>query len=200
MKAIIFDLGNVLINYDHLGMLTAVGQLTNTPDQPLDAPPDLIEQFVTGKINGRSFHQTLVNRAILNADYDAFVAAFNSTMGRNETAIAYAISLLNKPALKVGIISNTNPIHVAWLRKHVPELARFHALILSNDVGLEKPDAAIYQLALAQLGVQPQQALFIDDFAPNIAGAKAVGIHAVQHQEWEVTKTAVETFIFPEAA
>jgi len=195
MKAIIFDLGNVLIEYDHLGMLTAVGQLTQTPDHPLDAPPDLIEQFVTGKVDGRFFHQTLVNHGILNADYDTFVTAFNSTMGRDEAAIAYATSLLDSATLKVGIISNTNPIHVGWLRRHVPELAQFHSLILSSDVGLQKPDAAIYRLALDQLGVQPQQALFIDDFAPNIVGAEAVGIHAILHRDWGETKTAVSTWL-----
>ena len=42
-----------------------------------------------------------------------------------------------------------------------------------------KPDAAIYHLALDRFGLLPTQAVFVDDNADNVAGAEAVGMHAV---------------------
>jgi putative hydrolase of the HAD superfamily len=56
----------------------------------------------------------------------------------------------------------------------------FDVEIVSARVGLAKPDAAIYRLALQQLGVAPEAAVFVDDAPPNVAAAAALGIHAVQ--------------------
>jgi putative hydrolase of the HAD superfamily len=56
----------------------------------------------------------------------------------------------------------------------------FDQLIISAEVGIMKPDARIYQLALEKLGVAPAEAVFVDDFAVNIEGARAVGMYAIQ--------------------
>jgi putative hydrolase of the HAD superfamily len=54
------------------------------------------------------------------------------------------------------------------------------ALILSCEVGAEKPQAAIYQQALDSLGVPAESALFVDDNAAFCAGAEALGISALR--------------------
>jgi epoxide hydrolase-like predicted phosphatase len=56
----------------------------------------------------------------------------------------------------------------------------FHHLIISAEVGLMKPDPAIYQLALETIGVEPEEAVFIDDFPQNVVGAIDSGLHAIQ--------------------
>jgi len=120
---------------------------------------------------------------------------FCSTQQRSEAALAFTGDLAARPDLKVGIISNTNEIHAAWLRANLPEFAHFHSVILSNEVGLLKPDAAIYQLALAQLDVTPAQALFVDDVAENVAGATAVGLAGLHHTDWSTTRAAIERWL-----
>lgn len=55
----------------------------------------------------------------------------------------------------------------------------FDHLIISAEVGVMKPDARIYHLALEALGVQPGEAVFVDDFMHNVQGAQAVGMHGV---------------------
>jgi putative hydrolase of the HAD superfamily len=58
--------------------------------------------------------------------------------------------------------------------------ALFDVVIDSSAVGMRKPDPAIYRLALQELGgVVPERAVFLDDHEGNIAGARAVGLHAV---------------------
>lgn len=78
-----------------------------------------------------------------------------------------------------GLISN------AWLELremleghwHIDDA--FDDLVISAEVGLVKPDPAIYKLALERLNVEADRAVFVDDFTNNIAAAKDIGIHAV---------------------
>ncbi len=82
---------------------------------------------------------------------------------------------------KTGIISN------AW--GQLPELLAnwgiqdaFDVVIGSGDEGVMKPDPRIYHLALARLGVQPPQAVFVDDFIENIHAARNLGMHGIHFQ------------------
>ena len=80
---------------------------------------------------------------------------------------------------QTGLISN------AWLE--LRELLEGHwqiddafdDLVISAEVGLMKPDPAIYKLALERLNAEADQAVFVDDFTQNIAAAADVGMHAV---------------------
>jgi FMN phosphatase YigB (HAD superfamily) len=59
------------------------------------------------------------------------------------------------------------------------------ALIISAEVGVMKPEAKIYQLALEQLGVRPNEAVFVDDFEENIEGCEKVGIKGIHFKDPE---------------
>ncbi|MBN2115257.1 MAG: HAD family phosphatase [Anaerolineales bacterium] len=85
---------------------------------------------------------------------------------------------------KTGLISN------AWgdLRDYIVREKfddAFDALIISAEVGVMKPAAKIYQLALEQLGVRPSEAVFVDDFEENIAGCEKVGIKGIHFKDPE---------------
>jgi 2-haloacid dehalogenase len=56
---------------------------------------------------------------------------------------------------------------------------RFREIVVSGAEKLVKPDAAIYRLALTRFGLAAEDAVFIDDNAANVAGAAAVGMHAI---------------------
>jgi HAD superfamily hydrolase (TIGR01509 family) len=84
-----------------------------------------------------------------------------------------------RPKYRTGLLSN------AWsdMREYLVSQKiddAFDQLIISAEVGIMKPDARIYQLALEKLGVAPAEAVFVDDFAVNIEGARAVGMYAIQ--------------------
>ena len=59
----------------------------------------------------------------------------------------------------------------------------FDELIISAEVGVAKPDAGIYELTLERLNVAPSEAVFVDDFPRNIAGAQAVGMKAIHFRD-----------------
>ncbi|MBN9496674.1 MAG: HAD family phosphatase [Alphaproteobacteria bacterium] len=61
-------------------------------------------------------------------------------------------------------------------------MERFRHIVVSGDEKLIKPDPAIYRTMLKHIGAPAEQCLFIDDSPKNVAGAKAVGMHAVHFQ------------------
>jgi putative hydrolase of the HAD superfamily len=59
----------------------------------------------------------------------------------------------------------------------------FEVVVDSAFVGMRKPDAEIYELCVARLGVRAEECLFVDDREDNCAGAVAVGMTAVRYRE-----------------
>lgn len=64
-------------------------------------------------------------------------------------------------------------------------------IVISGEVGLRKPDAAIYEHSAELLGLPAGRCVFVDDAEPNVLGARAVGMHAVWHTDAESTIAAV---------
>jgi epoxide hydrolase-like predicted phosphatase len=89
-----------------------------------------------------------------------------------------------KPRYKTGVISNAWGQLAQMLAEWGIEDA-FDVIIGSGDEGLMKPDPVIFHLALERLGVEPQEAVFVDDFIENIQGARAVGMYGILFQRPE---------------
>jgi HAD superfamily hydrolase (TIGR01509 family) len=71
-------------------------------------------------------------------------------------------------------------------------------VIISAEVGLAKPDPRIYQLALERLGVDPPEAVFVDDFLRNVEAARAAGLHAVHFKGPEQARAELEQLLAQE--
>ena len=99
----------------------------------------------------------------------------------NPNMVAW-LEALSSGGIKTAILSNMHIGMVQHARRAFPWLKVVHFLTLSAEVRLIKPDPAIYEHCLRGLGVAPSDSLFIDDRAVNIAGARTVGMHAVQFQ------------------
>jgi epoxide hydrolase-like predicted phosphatase len=87
-----------------------------------------------------------------------------------------------RPRYQTAILSN------AWsdAREMFTQLfdldQAFDLLIISAEEGITKPDPRIYRIAAERLGVQPHEAVFVDDFIENVEGARAVGMPAIHYQ------------------
>jgi epoxide hydrolase-like predicted phosphatase len=96
---------------------------------------------------------------------------------------------------KTGIISNAmDDTRSLALGKWGFESV-FDSLIFSAFAGVMKPDPHIYQLALQDLGVTPEAAVFIDDFIDNVRGAEAVGIRGIHFRSPDQVKTELEILL-----
>jgi len=98
---------------------------------------------------------------------------------------------LRATGLKVGLLSNS------WGNTY--PRARIDALldpvVISGEVGLRKPHAAIYELALDRIGVPADRVLFIDDAEPNVLGARKVGLRALLHIDHPSTRSALTELV-----
>ncbi len=90
--------------------------------------------------------------------------------------------------LKTGIVSNSGP-GAREAERHWGFEDITDDIVYSHEVGLAKPDPAIYALAARRLGVQPGEIVFLDDVQANVDGATAAGWHAVLHVD---TPTSIE--------
>ena len=88
------------------------------------------------------------------------------------------------PRCRLALLSNTDPLHLAALETQFSFLRHFPAgtRIYSCRIGASKPAPAIYEAALQALGVQAREALFIDDVAEYVQGARQLGIDAIRFE------------------
>jgi putative hydrolase of the HAD superfamily len=92
-----------------------------------------------------------------------------------------------KTQYQVGILSNTNEIHIEAVYAQLQAQHRmdnfdslFDWVFYSHEMGLAKPSQDIYQKLLLELGTTANRVLFFDDLQANVAGAASVGIQAIQ--------------------
>ncbi len=81
---------------------------------------------------------------------------------------------------KLAMISNMTTDSLAYIKEHFQWLELFDELILSCEIGINKPDRQIYESCLRRLNMCPNECLFVDDSLENVAGAMELGMHAVQ--------------------
>ena len=86
---------------------------------------------------------------------------------------------IRKAGFLVAILSNMGKEIRHHMDQNFPWLETFQQHTWSYELGISKPNAAIYAYTLEKLGVSAEQALFIDDLAENVRGAQAVGLHGI---------------------
>lgn len=87
-----------------------------------------------------------------------------------------------RPDYFVGLISNAWPDLRDYIARQKFDDA-FDHMVISGEVGVIKPEARIYQIALEQARVNPDEAVFVDDFEENVEGCRAVGMHGIHFRD-----------------
>jgi putative hydrolase of the HAD superfamily len=181
---LLLDFGGVLTT-SLLGSLGAYCERRGWPRERLvevlrDDPVGrrLYHQVERGEISQTAFERGLAER--LGVDRAGLVRALLAEARPNSEMIE-ATRRARQAGIRVGLISNSwgtepyNPYHGYALSD------RFDAVVISGEVGLRKPDPAIYQLGATKLGVPAGSCVFVDDLGPNLAPARALGMATVHH-------------------
>ncbi len=96
---------------------------------------------------------------------------------RADEELMEIIRELRRAGIRNGLLSN----HTPEVRQRLGDLETLlDAVVISGEVGGTKPDPAIYQIALEQLGVAPEEAVFVDDWKPNVEAARQLGMVGVR--------------------
>ena len=177
---LIFDFGNVLIEIDPARSIQAFQALGAPADLHLDA--DFFHDFETGAIRATEFRKSLRGQLKWAASESSIDRAWNELLLEVPPRTIAKLHQLRAKGYKLALLSNTNPIHIDEVRRRLGpfgygEFARcFERIFYSYEMGLRKPDPAIYAAVDRELGIaSPAEVLFVDDNAANIASAAAYG-------------------------
>jgi len=183
IDAIIFDLGNVLLAFDEMCAVERLAARTGrTPQQINDyaRSTPYVTELALGKVTKLRFFHTVAKDLAFDGTYEEFALLWSDIFTPIEPMVALAESLKNRlPRL---ILSNTNAIHMDYVFEHYPFLQDFDAHVLSHEVGLLKPDPAIFQHALRTSGLTAVRTVFLDDIAANAEAARHAGMQAIHYQ------------------
>jgi putative hydrolase of the HAD superfamily len=180
-KAIIFDLGKVLVHFDFKRGYRALEGLC--PYSAAEIPKrvattDLVERFETGLIEPRDFVSEFSRLLCLDVDYDRFCGIWSSIFAGTPVPESMLEGLAAR--YRLLLLSNTNAIHFEMIRANYPLVRHFHHLILSYEVKAMKPRPEIYRAAVERAGCRPEECFYTDDIAEYVEGARRLGIDAVQ--------------------
>ena len=186
IAAIIWDFGGVLVRTADLSGRDILAQRAGLSRPELEMrvfDGHNRRQAQLGAIDGQTHLQNVASE--LGLSVEELREAFFGADQLDETLMAYIRGL--RPRYKTGLLSNAMSTLRPLLSTQYPILDAFDDVVISAEVKLMKPDAAIYALALERLGAQPNQAVFVDDFIENAHGAQSAGLHAIHFQTRQQT-------------
>lgn len=182
VKNIIFDLGGVIINIDPQLTFNAFRKLAQESGTSVDfSKDDVFREIETGLIDDIAFRNK-IRIFVGDVDDQAIDDAWNRLL--LDLPLERLDLLLElKSDYRVILLSNTNAIHMAEIKKRIgllPEKYAFSNLFekeyYSHLVKLRKPGKEIYQLIVDELAINPSETIFIDDIYENAKAAEMVGI------------------------
>lgn len=185
----IFDLGNVIIDIDYSHTFRLLKELLD-PDLHFKVDKfyltDFHKAYEKGLINSDQFRVEVNTYFEQDWSPEKVDEVWNSLLGKIPS---YRMDLLKKlsQSHRIGILSNTNEIHIEAVNKLLQQdfgMDSFWEIsdyvYYSHEMGLAKPSEEIYEEMLRRLQTTADRVVFFDDLAANVAGAKKVGIEAIQ--------------------
>ncbi|HET7207306.1 MAG TPA: HAD family phosphatase [Terriglobales bacterium] len=196
LRAIIFDIGRVLVRVDVARAMQGLASGTSlTPSELWSAIekdprwPDWQE----GRIKPRDWYHHLANRLGGGLTFEQFTEVWNRALDPvpiHDDSLFKSLS----PRYRLALLSNTDPIHVRNLESTYSFFAYFPSRIYSCAVGASKPDPLIYREALRAVKARAEEALYIDDIAAYVEAAQRLGMKAIQFQSPAQLASALQSF------
>lgn len=181
-SAVVFDVGNVLYDWNPRFLYERLIE----DDRALDA---FLRDVATKEWHfqhdeGRPFAETSAELSAQYPEHAALIAhwgpRFSETIPGMLPGMAELVAEIDSAGVPLFAITNFSGEFWAPFRQREAALFdRFRDIIVSGDERLVKPDPAIYHLALDRFGLQPGEAVFVDDREENVAAANGVGMHGL---------------------
>ncbi len=189
IKNIIFDFGAVVINIDIPAAYRAFAALSGFSAEKVK---DLFEgqgayaDFEVGKMSNDDFRALLRKELNISSTDEELDNAWNAMLLDVPKERIEKLREL-RTRYTIYLLSNTNAIHVKkmmemFVRDHQIEdfTKLFDKRYLSYEIGLLKPDPAIYEYVLKDAGIKREETIFLDDNADNVKSALAIGLPTIQ--------------------
>ena len=187
-KALIFDLGNVIIDIspkntcDYWADLCGIDPMELYVAFPFD---ETYAQFERGEISPEIFMAHVKKCLKIDISEDDFIGGWKRILIQIRRNIQELLQELST-SYRIVALSNTNEIHVPmWLEMCTPILPYFEKIFSSNEIGFRKPEYNAYQYVLDYLHLPPEQIVFLDDNHENILAAANIGMKTIHVNGYE---------------
>ncbi|MBS0653103.1 MAG: HAD family phosphatase [Verrucomicrobia bacterium] len=177
-KTVFFDLGNVILFFDHQKMFRQVAEFCQIELKTItDSVAKYFDPFERGDINSRTIHHLLCEATGKKLDYQGLQLAMSDIFQPNEPMVSL-IKKLKKNKVPLFLLSNTCDAHFDYAYTHYPVLHLFDGYVLSYEVGARKPEKKIFEKALAIAACRAEDSFYTDDVPEYIEAAKQLNIDA----------------------
>ncbi len=179
----IFDLGNVIVDIDFNRVLGTWSDLARVPLAQLKqrfTMGEAFHQHERGEISDEAFAKAMCHDLELPLSYEQFAHGWQAVFVALRPEVIDIMKTLREQGHRVVVLSNTNALHTTFWPDEYPQIyAAADYVYLSQEMGMRKPEARIYQRVLELEGFSAADAVFFDDNADNIEGASRLGITSV---------------------
>ncbi|CNL23060.1 glucose-1-phosphatase [Yersinia proxima] len=179
----IFDLGNVIVDIDFKRVLGVWSKLSSVPLATLSerfTMGEVFQQHERGEISDEDFAHQLSDEMGLSLSFEQFAEGWQAVFVALRPEVISIMQKLRAEGHRVVVLSNTNRLHCNYWPQHYPEVAAAaDHMYLSQDLGMRKPEARIYQHVLNAENISAEQAVFFDDVEANIVAARIEGITGI---------------------
>ena len=193
IKAAVFDLGKVLLDFDYAiaarkilprcrASLPAIIQLIN------QSP--LLHQLETGLVSSQAFFDHLQAATGFQGSWPEFCTLFGDIFSPIQPMVQLHADLRARP-LRTYIFSNTNDLAIAHIRERFPFFRHFDGYVFSYEHQAMKPESKLYEIMEATSGCRGGELLYLDDRPENVAAGAARGWRTVLHETPEKTRAAI---------
>ena len=177
----LFDIGRVLLDFDFEGSLSRLfpNNAVNVGGR-LERLHERKDEFEAGKVDEQAFIAWAIKTLDIHATPSEFHHAWQNIFSLN-VPMWQCVKKLADSGHRLILFSNTNSIHWPWMTEAFPEFAIFDGAVVSFETGSVKPDTAIYQHAIIQHNIIPEDTIYIDDLPNNIAKGRELGFRTWQY-------------------
>lgn len=186
IEVILYDLGNVILPFNHFQIaekLSRFSQRKEFQDPPkmfsylFDFEKGAVNGYEVGKVSSLEFFQSLRGFLQLSLSFEDFIPIWNEIFIEDQEVSQIILS--QKGRWRLGLLSNTNPLHFDYALAKFSIIHVFDRWILSHEVGFKKPAVEIFQRAVQWASVEPRKILFIDDMKKHVEVAASLGIQGI---------------------
>ena len=185
IKNIIFDLGNVLVRVD-FGRSKKLMLSAGIDEDRLNKflSKKIRNAFESGKMSLAEFLDEAYNRLDKKVSKAKLILLFTDMFCEITGMKEFLQKLHKKKKYKLFLMSNTNPLHFNYARKHFPFIGLFDELILSYRMKMVKPDKRFFRKVIKKYNLVPSETLFIDDLEVNCNAAENTGMKTICYRNY----------------
>jgi len=184
IKLFVFDLGNVILPFDHHQIPARLLERTKEKERfstqevfqfMFDGEHGFVNSYEEGCMSSLEFFSHLKERYRLEMNFEEFKGIWNPIF-REDEEVVQIIHYLKDRGYPLFLLSNTNELHMTFIGKEYPVVHVFDEWILSFEVGVKKPHRKIYDEIFKRIDIEKNEAFYIDDIEGYVEAAKGYGL------------------------